>query len=264
MDLQLSAKTAVVTGASKGIGLEIVRALTAEGVRVVAAARTITPELRELDGRATAVPVDLAGPDGAAVLAERAAEILGETDILINNLGGVVPGSADAAGFLDIADDAWQRTYELNLFATVRVTRHLLPSLLRQRGVVINISSIGARAAYHPVDYGTAKAALNNLTKALAEEFGGQGLRALTVSPGPTRTGNWSAADGYAAHVANKNGLTLDEFLAQAPARMGITTGRLTEPHETAALVTFLASPLSGNLTGADYLADGGAIKTVQ
>ncbi|WP_433761572.1 SDR family oxidoreductase [Nocardia sp. CA-135398] len=263
MDLQLSAKTAVVTGASKGIGLEIVRALTAEGVRVVAAARTITPELRKLDGRATAVPVDLASPDGAAVLAERAAEILGEIDILINNLGGVVPGSADAAGFLDIADDAWQRTYELNLFATVRVTRCVLPSLLRQRGVVINISSIGARAAYHPVDYGTAKAALNNLTKALAEEFGGQGLRALTVSPGPTRTRNWSATDGYAAEVATQNGLTLDEFLAQAPARMGITTGRLTEPHETAALVTFLASAQSGNLTGADYLADGGAIKTV-
>ncbi|MFI6311046.1 SDR family oxidoreductase [Nocardia fusca] len=89
---------------------------------------------------------------------------------------------------------------------------------------------------------------MNNLTKALAEEFGGQGLRVLTVSPGPTRT---------------RNGETLAEFLAQAPGRMGITTGRLTEPRETAALVTFLASPVSGNLTGADYLADGGAIKTV-
>ncbi|MBF6332965.1 SDR family oxidoreductase [Nocardia transvalensis] len=263
MDLHLTGKTAVVTGASKGIGLEIVRALTAEGVRVVAAARTITPELRELDGLSTAVTVDLATPDGAAFLVERATEILGELDILINNVGGVVPGSADAGGFLEIADDAWQRTYELNLFGTVRVTRRALPSLLRRRGVIINISSIGARAAYHPVDYGTAKAALNNLTKALAEEFGAQGLRALTVSPGPTRTRNWSAPDGYAADVAAQNGLTLDEFLAQAPAQMGITTGRFTEPHETAALVTFLASPVSGNLTGADYLADGGAIKTV-
>jgi putative oxidoreductase len=263
VDLQLGGKTAVVTGASKGIGLEIVRALSAEGVRVVAAARTVTAELRELEGAVTAVPVDLAAPDGAARLIERASTILGEIDLLINNVGGVVPGSADAGGFLDIADDAWQRTYELNLFSTVRVTRHALPGLLRQRGVIINISSIGARAAYHPVDYGTAKAALNNLTKALAEEFGGQGLRVLTVSPGPTRTRNWSAPDGYAADVAARNGETLEEFLAQAPGRMGITTGRLTEPRETAALVTFLASPVSGNLTGADYLADGGAIKTV-
>lgn len=150
------------------------------------------------------------------------------------------------------------------MFSTVRVTRQALPSLLRQAGVIINISSIGARAAYHPVDYGTAKAALNNLTKALAEEFGARGLRVLTVSPGPTRTRNWSDPDGYAADVAARSGMTLDEFLAQAPTLMGITTGRLTEPHETAALVTFLASPVSGNLTGADYLADGGAIKTVQ
>ncbi|WP_069161278.1 SDR family oxidoreductase [Nocardia altamirensis] len=263
MDLQLAGKTAVVTGASKGIGLEIVRALTAEGVRVVAAARTITPELHALDGPSTAVPVDLATTDEATTLIDRATEILGEIDVLINNVGGVVPGSAEASGFLDIADDAWQRTYELNLFGTVRVTRRALPSLLRRRGMIINISSIGASAAYHPVDYGTAKAALNNLTKALAEEFGAQGLRALTVSPGPTRTRNWSAPDGYAADVAAQSGRTLEEFLAEAPARMGITTGRLTEPHETAALVTFLASPVSGNLTGANYLADGGAIKTV-
>ncbi|MFD4460029.1 SDR family oxidoreductase [Nocardia sp. NPDC058480] len=263
MDLQLVGKTAVVTGASKGIGLEIVRALSAEGVRVVAAARTVTAELRELEHAVSAVAVDLAAPSGAAILIERATAILGEIDLLINNVGGVVPGSIDVGGFLDIADDAWERTYELNLFSTVRVTRQALPSLLRQRGVIINISSIGARAAFRPVDYGTAKAALNNLTKALAEEFGAQGLRALTVSPGPTRTRNWSDPDGYAADVAAQNGVTLDEFLAQAPAQMGITTGRLTEPCETAALVTFLASPVSGNLTGADYLADGGVIKTV-
>lgn len=109
----------------------------------------------------------------------------------------------------------------------------------------------------------TAKAALNNLTKALAEEFGAQGLRALTVSPCPTRTRNWSAPDGYAADVAAQRGTTLAEFLDQVPTRMGITTGRLTDPGETAALVTFLASERSGNLTGADYLADGGVIKTV-
>ncbi|MEU8901179.1 SDR family oxidoreductase [Nocardia sp. NPDC048505] len=261
MDLHLTGKTAVVTGASKGIGLEIVRALTAEGVRVVAAARTVTPELAELD--ATAVTVDLSTPAGALGLIDQAEAVLGDIDILVNNVGGVVPGSADAAGFLEVTDAAWQQTYEINLFGTVRVTRRALPGLLRRRGVIVNISSIGARAAYHPVDYGTAKAALNNLTKALAEEFGGQGLRALTVSPGPTRTRNWSEPDGYAADVAAQAGLTLAEFLAQAPARMGITTGRLTEPEEIAALVTFLVSSRSGNLTGADYLADGGAIKTV-
>ncbi|NIH79235.1 SDR family oxidoreductase [Amycolatopsis viridis] len=251
MDLQLDGKTAVVTGASKGIGLATVRALTAEGVTVFAAARSVSEGI--------GIEADLTTPDGVALLAERA----GDVDILVNNLGGVVPASMRAGGFLDVDDDAWQRTYELNLFATVRVTRALLPGLLRRRGVVINISSIGARAAFPPVDYGTAKAALTNLTKALAEEFGAQGLRALTVSPGPTRTQNWADPAGYAGELAAAAGVPLEEYLAGVPAAMGITTGRLSEPAETAALVTFLASPRAGNLTGADYLADGGVIKTV-
>ncbi|MCG8916929.1 SDR family oxidoreductase [Actinokineospora sp. PR83] len=256
MDLRLAGKTAVVTGAGKGIGLATTTALAAEGARVFAAARTPAPDLGPL---VTPVPVDLLDGSGAAALAEAA----GEVDVLVNNLGGVVPASMGAAGFLDLDDEAWRETYELNLFATVRVTRALLPGLLRKRGVVVNVSSIGARAAFQPIDYGTAKAALNNLTKALAEEFGARGLRALTVSPGPTRTGNWSDPDGYAGRLAARAGVPLKEFLASVPAAMSITTGRLTEPEETAALITFLASPLSGNLTGADYLADGGVIKTV-
>lgn len=246
MDLQLDGKTAVVTGASKGIGAAVTKALRDEGVKVIAAARSVR------DG----VAADLTTADGVAELASRA----GDVDILVNNFGGVVNASV---GFLDLDDETWQRTYEMNLFSAVRVTRALLPGLLRRRGVVINVSSIGARAAFKPVDYGTAKAALTNLTKALAEEFGDRGLRAMTVSPGPTRTQNWADPDGYAGELARAAGLPLAEFLAQVPAQIGITTGRLTEPEETAALVAFLASPRSGNLTGADYLADGGVLKAV-
>lgn len=243
MDLGLTGKKAVVTGASKGIGKAVADALAAEGAQVVAAART------------GALPVDLTTPQGVATLAETA----GDVDILVNNLGGVI----EMTGFLDLTDETWQATYELNLFSTVRVTRALLPGLLRRRGVIINVSSIGARAAYRPTDYGTAKAALTNLSKALAEEFGDQGLRVLTVSPGPTRTQNWADPHGYAGRLAEAEGTSLADFLAETPARMGITTGRLTEPEETAALVTFLASPKAANLTGADYLADGGALKAV-
>jgi len=241
MDLGLTGKKAVVTGASKG--LAIADALRAEGAEVFAAARTAP------------VPVDLTTREGVTDLAERA----GDVDILVNNLGGVLA----TGGFLDLSDETWQGTYELNLFSTVRVTRALLPGLLRRRGVIVNISSIGARAAFQPVDYGTAKAALTNLSKALAEEFGSRGLRVLTVSPGPTRTRNWADPSGYAGRLAAAAGEDLAAFLAEVPARMGITTGRLTEPEETAALVTFLASPRAGNLTGADYLADGGVLKAV-
>lgn len=104
---------------------------------------------------------------------------------------------------------------------------------------------------------------MNNLTKALAEEFGERGLRALTVSPGPTRTANWSDPEGYAGRLAAQAGVDLDDFLAGLPQAMSITTGRLTEPEETAGLIAFLASDRAANLTGADYLADGGVIKTV-
>lgn len=258
MDLELKGRRAVVTGASKGIGLAVVRALAAEGADVVGAARTIG-ELADVEGSVTPVAVDLTTTEGAAELAERA----GEADILVNNLGGVTGAGMRAGGFLDLDDAAWREAYEINLFATVRVTRLLLPALLRTRGTVVNVSSIGARAAFPPVDYGTAKAALTNLTKALAEEFGSRGLRALTVSPGPTRTRNWGDPDGYAGRLAHAAGEDLADFVARVPERMGITTGRLTEPEETAALIAFLVSPRAGNLTGADYLADGGVIKTV-
>lgn len=254
MDLQLTGLTAVVTGASKGIGRATVQTLLAEGARVIAVARTPVEE-----PGVVAAPLDLTRPAAAA----RLAELAGDADILVNNLGGMPSATAAAAGFLQLDDAGWQATYELNLFATVRVTRALLPGLLRRRGVIVNVSSIGARAAYQPTDYGTAKAALTNLTKALAEEFGAQGLRALTVSPGPTRTGNWRDPDGYAGQLAAAAGIPLDAFLARAAADMRITTGRLTEPEETAALIAFLVSPRAANLTGADYLADGGAIKTV-
>jgi NAD(P)-dependent dehydrogenase (short-subunit alcohol dehydrogenase family) len=129
--------------------------------------------------------------------------------------------------------------------------------------VIVNVSSIGARASFRPVDYGTAKAALNNLAKALAEEFGEQGLRVVTVSPGPTRTPLWTDPEGPAGLVARASGVPLEQVLAGLPGTMGITTGRLTEPEETAALIAFVASPRGGNLTGVDFVADGGALKAV-
>jgi len=255
MDLELSGKRAVVTGASKGIGLATARRLAREGADVVAVARSNAPA----EPGITPVRLDLTAPESAAALAD----VVGDADILVNNLGGVVAGSATASGFLDVDDAVWQATYELNFFSTVRITMALLPGLLRRAGVIVNVSSIGARASFRPVDYGTAKAALNNLTKALAEEYGGNGLRVVTVSPGPTRTPIWTDPEGPAGLLAKASGATVEQVVAGLPAAMGITTGRLTEPAETAALIAFVASARGGNLTGADFVADGGALKAV-
>lgn len=262
MDLQLSGKAALVTGASRGIGLATVAALTAEGVRVVAAARTVTPELEKTG--ALAIPVDLATAGGPAELVTRATAELGGLDLLVNNVGGGSGDSGQTGGFLSLDDQQWQETFELNFFAAVRATRSALPELVRRRGAVVNVSSNGARMPHAgPIPYTTAKAALTAFGKALAEEFGAQGVRVNTVSPGPVRTALWEAEDGYGAELAASMGVPHDVLLSALPGRMGMLTGRLVEPAEVAGLVTYLLSPLASSTTGADHLIDAGATKTV-
>ncbi|MCT2589269.1 SDR family NAD(P)-dependent oxidoreductase [Streptomyces sp. N2-109] len=266
MDLELTGKTAVVTGASRGIGLATVTTLLSEGMRVAAAARTITPELARTG--ALAVPVDLSTADGPAHFVERATAELGEIDLLVNNVGGGdvadLTDNGQLKGFLGLADEQWQKSFELNLFAAVRTTRAALPSLLRQRGGIVNISSNGARAPQTgPVVYTTAKAALTALGKALAEEFGPSGVRVNTVSPGPVRTALFEDPDGYGAQLAASMGIGLEQLLKSLPASMGMITDRLLQPSEVAAQVAFLASPHCASVMGSDVLVDGGAVKTV-
>lgn len=262
MDLQLSGRFAVVTGASKGIGLATAVRLAEEGVRVLGVARTATAELKEVADQV--VTADLATPHGAQAVADAAAVWAPDgLDLLVNNAGGIAPGSAHLGGFATIDDDAWQRSLELNLLSAVRVTRALVDSLLRRRGVIVNVSSIGARIAAPPIDYGVAKAGLTNLTRALSEEYAPRGVRAVTVSPGPTRTALWTDPDSPAGDLARSLGIGLDDLLAGLPGQMGISTGRLAEPAEVAATIAFLASPLAGSITGTDVLVDGGTVKTV-
>ncbi|MGP4020545.1 SDR family NAD(P)-dependent oxidoreductase [Saccharopolyspora sp. 5N708] len=258
MDLQLTGKTALVTGASRGIGLAITSALAAEGVRVVAAARTITPELKATG--AIGIATDLSTPDGPATLVEQALAAAGELDLLVNNVGG---GDGGLVGFADLTEEHWQRSFELNFFSAVRTTRAALPSLLRRQGGIINISSIGARVPHSgPMPYTTAKAALTAFGKALATEVGPRGVRVNTISPGPARTAMWEAPNGHGAAVAEARGIQLDELLIQIPTEVGMTTGRLIEPAEVAALVAFLASPHAASTAGTDHLIDANAIKT--
>ncbi|MFE3454716.1 SDR family oxidoreductase [Nonomuraea sp. NPDC059194] len=261
MDLGLKGRTAVVTGASRGIGLAIVSALAEEGVNVVAAARTVPPALRE--SGAIPIAVDLSTAEGPVELIARALEEVGEIDVLVNNVGGG-DGGGQVSGFLGFDDADWLAVHSLNFLAAVRTTRAAMPSLLRRGGAVVNISSNGARMPHAgPVTYTTAKAALTAFGKAVAEEFGPQGVRLNTVSPGPVRTALWEDPEGYGAALAASMGLSLEQLLAGLPGATGMTTGRLVEPAEVAALVTYLASPLAASVTGADFVIDGGAIKTV-
>ncbi|MBX7550446.1 oxidoreductase [Streptomyces sp. NPDC004232] len=259
MDLGLASKRAVVTGASRGIGLATVRMLVAEGVRVVGAARTVTPELA--DTGAVTVSADLSTAEGVATLMERALAEFGGIDLLVNNVGA--GDDMRPVGFLDTEDTEWQHTLDINLLSAVRASRAALPSLMKHRGAMVNISSIAARLpAASPVAYSAAKAALTALGKSLAEEFGPHGVRVNTVSPGVVRTSVWAEPEGFGGKVAAAAGAELTEYLQQMPKTLNITTGRLLEPEEVATLVTFLLSDAAANITGADYVIDGGTVKT--
>ena len=260
MQLELSGKTAIVTGASRGIGLATVQALRAEGVRVVGAARKPTPELEETG--AYAVPVDLGTRDGAQHLVDEAVRVYGGVDLLVNNLGG--GDRLNLAGFADLDDDAWADAFDINLFATVRVTRAALPWLVAGGGgAVVNVSSIGAwRPEGPPLAYNVAKAALKAFGRGLATELGPSGVRVVTVSPGPTRTAMWEGDSGLGAQLATALGAPQEMIVAGAPDQMGMVTGRMAEPAEVADLISYLLSPRAANITGSDHLIDGGAIRT--
>jgi NAD(P)-dependent dehydrogenase (short-subunit alcohol dehydrogenase family) len=261
VDLQLAGKTAVVTGGSKGIGLAVVRTLIDEGMRVVTGSRSITAELK--DTAAFPVAVDLSTPDGPKRLIDEALAGLGGIDVLVNNVGvGDSDGFAQGAlnDLITLPDSAWEHSLNLHFYSALRASRAALPSLIERKGVIVNVSSIGARlAGTGPIDYNVSKAALNALTKVLAEQFGSQGVRAISISPGPVSTGVWTDSDGFIGRIAQAQGVAHEEFSKRLLDSLGVSTKRMTTPEEVARLIAFAASP--NNITGADYLIDGGVVK---
>lgn len=262
MDLELTGKTAVVTGASRGIGLAVAEALAEAGVRVVGAARTITPELDKV--AAATVAADLSTQQGVTTVIDTALEELGGIDILVNNVGGGDPDWLTMGGFLDTTDDQWNHYLDLNLFSAIRTIRAALPSLLDRHGAIVNVSSINAHLpAVGPVGYSEAKAALTALGKRLSEEFGPQGVRVNTVSPGPVATRIWHDDHHVGAQLAAAKGISREQLLESLPDEFAIASRRISEPGEVAALITFLASPKAANILGADLVIDGGTLKTI-
>ncbi len=261
MDLQLTNKVVVVTGASKGIGLAITRTFAQEGAFVVAGARTVDA-LGGLE-RVTSLAVDLVAPEGPARLIERALAVHQRVDVLVNNVGAV---RLRLQGFLGTSDEEFAWSLQTNFFSALRATRAVLPTMLKQgSGSIVNIVSVNA--FFEPdsgvLDYGAAKAALLNLTKSLAQEFGAKGIRVNAISPGPVSTDLWLGKEGVAQTVARASGVDPETARQNVLASIGgVPTGRLSTPEEVATLAVLLASPLTANVTGSNYVIDGGLIKT--
>jgi NAD(P)-dependent dehydrogenase (short-subunit alcohol dehydrogenase family) len=196
----------------------------------------------------------LSGPDGPSQLIETALSG-GPIDILINNAGAVTPR---LKGFTSVTDEQWSTTIALTFMSAVRTTRAVLPHMsARGGGSIVNNASVNATLPDPLViDYSAAKAALANFSKALSKEVGPLGIRVNAVSPGPVSTELWLGADGVAATVSAAQGSDARDIASGAVKETA--TGRFTGPEEVADLIVFLASSRAANVTGANYVIDGG------
>jgi 3-oxoacyl-[acyl-carrier protein] reductase len=260
MDLGLAGRCAVVTGASRGIGLASARALCAEGARVLMVARheeNLDEAARGIDN-AEWLAVDVTEPDAAQRIGACAREQLGGFDVLVNNAG------TSAARPLDeLTDDEWQEQWELHVMAPMRLMREAAPAMAEKGwGRIVNVtSSSGKRPSLTNVAYSVTKAAQLSLSRAFADTYAGKGVLVNAVAPGPVETPLWLEKGGLADQAAEAQGISRDEALENARAK--IPLGRFGTEEEIAAIVVFLCSERASNVTGAAWSADGGAVPII-
>lgn len=258
MDLGLGGKAAIVSGASRGIGLAIARRLAAEeGMRVLLVARSAPA----LEAAAAALPgsavhaADLRAPEAAPRVVGDAIARFGRLDLLVNCAGATRRGD-----FLELDDEAWADGYALKLFGAARLTRAAWPRLVAAGGgAVVNIAGVGGRVA--SADFtigGSVNAALMNLTKALADRGVADGVRVNCVNPGSIHTDRLA---GRIRALGRERGL--DDLAAAQALAAETGVARFGEPEEIAAVVAFLASGQAAYLQGAILDADGGWVRAV-
>ena len=255
---ELTGKTALVTGGTKGTGRAIAERLHRAGATVIVTARQ-RPE--NSNGNFYFISADLSISEGTETVIREVSEKFGTLDILVNNLGG---SETPGGGFVVLTDQDWEKTFQTNLFAPVRLDRGFLPGMIqKQSGVIIHIASIQGRLPLYDstLPYAAAKAGLINYSKSLSNEVSPKGVRVLIVSPGWIMT---EAANRMMKRIAESSDTTLEQATQSViDALGGIPFGRAARPEEVAELVGFLVSPRAAYLTGTEYVIDGGTIPTV-
>jgi 3-oxoacyl-[acyl-carrier protein] reductase len=260
MDLQLKGKTAIVLAASKGLGKACALALAAEGVDIVIGARdAATLESAALSirsagtSRVLAVPTDVNVPQDLEHIVAAAMSSFGRIDILVNNAGGPPFGP-----FESFDDAAWQAAFELNLLSTIRCSRLVIPHLKKTgSGRIINIVSLTVKTFLENSVLSTSmRMGVVGMAKILSNELAPHNITVNNVAPGLILTDRVKDTVGHLLLP----GMTMDEVLTERA--KNIPMQRMGRPEELAALVTFLASPLAGYITGTTIQVDGGSVRS--
>lgn len=238
----LTGKTALVTGASGGIGTAIARALHGAGATVGLSGTRVEPLhalAAELGPRAHVLPCDLSDPAAVEALVKQAIEAMGSVDVLVNNAGITRDGLA-----MRMSDDDWQSVIDVNLTATFRLCRAAMRGMMKARwGRIVNISSVvGATGNGGQANYAASKAGMIGMSKSIAAELASRGITVNAVAPGFIAT----------AMTDKLNDDQKARILTQIPA------GRMGEADDIAAAVLYLASPAAGYVTGATLHVNGG------
>lgn len=257
MDLELTGKVGIVTGASRGIGRAIAQRLAAEGMRLALVARSgdLLDELAASLPTDTLVhPVDLRDPAAPAAVIEATAGYFGRIDLLVNNAGATKRGD-----FLTLSDEDWADGYALKFFGAMRMSRAAWPHLQLQHGSIVNIVGVGGRTGSAEFAIGgSVNAALLNLTKVLADRGIGDNIRVNAINPGSIVTDRLTVR---VRKLAEEQGLSNAEALEEMARQQKIA--RFGQPEEIANLAAFLASPLSAYCQGSIIDMDGGQTRTL-
>ncbi|MBE9180120.1 SDR family oxidoreductase [Oculatella sp. LEGE 06141] len=263
MDLQLSDKTAFVSGSTAGIGLAIASALAQEGATVIVNGRSQERVASAIETIQKAVPAanlqgivaDLSTRTGTTEAFQQAPRV----DILVNNLGMYEPKS-----FAEITDEDWQNIFEVNVLSGIRLSRHYLPLMFEKDwGRIIFISSESAvNIPAEMIHYGVTKTAQVAIARGLAETTVGTGVTVNSILPGPTRS---EGVETFVQNLAASQGTGVSEVEKEffEKTRPSSLIKRFATPAEVAAMVAFVASPLSSATNGAALRVEGGLVRSI-